>query len=104
MINRIKIKHMTMSDPQQNNARSTAPNVQDSERIAKKMARAGVASRRDSEAMIRDGREREWQDARDASFLVTDRDKIMVDGKAIGPIERTRLWLLHKTCRHSDDK
>jgi 23S rRNA pseudouridine2605 synthase len=67
------------------------------ERIAKVMARAGVASRREAEAMIAEGRVSvNSGTVRTPAVLVGLRDRIAVDGVEIGPRERTRLWLYHK--------
>lgn len=67
------------------------------ERISKVMARAGVASRRDIERMIMDGRVRLNGVLLDTPVVnVTLTDKIEVDGMPIRGIERTRLWLYHK--------
>ncbi|WFU09633.1 pseudouridine synthase [Rhizobium sp. CB3090] len=67
------------------------------ERISKVMARAGVASRRDIERMIMDGRVTLNGVLLDTPVVnVTLADKIEVDGVPIRGIERTRLWLYHK--------
>ncbi len=67
------------------------------ERISKVMARAGVASRRDIERMILDGRVKLNGALLDTPVVnVTLTDKIEVDGVPIRGIERTRLWLYHK--------
>ncbi|NLS17948.1 pseudouridine synthase [Rhizobium sp. P40RR-XXII] len=67
------------------------------ERISKVMARAGVASRRDIERMILDGRVSLNGVLLDTPVVnVTLADKIEVDGVPIRGIERTRLWLYHK--------
>ena len=67
------------------------------ERISKVMARAGVASRRDIERMIMDGRVRLNGAVLDTPVVnVTLTDRIEVDGVPIRGIERTRLWLYHK--------
>ena len=67
------------------------------ERIAKVMARAGVASRRDAEAMIAEGRVSvNGGTVRTPAVLVGAHDRVAVDGVQIGPKERTRLWLYHK--------
>ncbi|MDK4704130.1 pseudouridine synthase [Rhizobium sp. CNPSo 4062] len=67
------------------------------ERISKVMARAGVASRRDIERMILDGRVKLNGVLLDTPVVnVTLTDKIEVDGVPIRGIERTRLWLYHK--------
>ncbi|CAN7187438.1 pseudouridine synthase [Rhizobium rhizogenes] len=67
------------------------------ERISKVMARAGVASRRDIERMVMDGRVRLNGVLLDSPVVnVTLADKIEVDGVPIRGIERTRMWLYHK--------
>jgi 23S rRNA pseudouridine2605 synthase len=67
------------------------------ERISKVMARAGVASRRDIERMIMDGRVTlNGKPLETPVVNVTLTDKIEVDGIPIRGIERTRLWLYHK--------
>ena len=67
------------------------------ERIAKRLARAGVASRRDAEAMIEAGRVRvNGKLLETPAFTVTADDRIEVDGEPIPEIERTRLFLFHK--------
>ncbi|WP_182086715.1 pseudouridine synthase [Aureimonas sp. ME7] len=66
-------------------------------RIAKRLARAGIASRRDAEGMIADGRvSLNGQRLESPAVDVTVADRIEIDGKALPPIERTRLWLFHK--------
>ncbi len=67
------------------------------ERISKVMARAGVASRRDIERMIMDGRVTLNGRVLETPVVnVTLADRIEVDGVPIRGIERTRLWLYHK--------
>ncbi|WP_010140262.1 pseudouridine synthase [Oceanicola sp. S124] len=67
------------------------------DRIAKVLARAGVASRRDAERMISEGRVSVNGRKIDSPALnVTAADRILVDDRPIGPPERTRLWLYHK--------
>ncbi|TCL75817.1 pseudouridine synthase [Rhizobium sp. BK251] len=67
------------------------------ERISKLMARAGVASRRDIERMIMEGRVKLNGVLLDTPVVnVTLEDAIEVDGVPIRGIERTRLWLYHK--------
>ena len=67
------------------------------ERIAKWLARAGVASRRDVERLIAEGRVRLNNAAvtHPATF-VTDRDIVRVDGTVVEAADRTRLWRYHK--------
>lgn len=67
------------------------------ERISKLLARAGVASRRDVERMIMEGRVRLNGEVLTAPAVnATYADKIEVDGEEIRGPERTRLWLYHK--------
>jgi 23S rRNA pseudouridine2605 synthase len=67
------------------------------ERIAKYMARAGVASRRDAERMIEAGRvSLNGRKLDSPAVNVTPADTILIDGNPIPEIERTRLWLYHK--------
>ncbi|WP_064710877.1 pseudouridine synthase [Rhizobium bangladeshense] len=67
------------------------------ERISKVMARAGVASRRDIERMIMEGRVTLNGTVLETPVVnVTLADRIEVDGVPIRGIERTRLWLYHK--------
>ncbi|OPB29048.1 23S rRNA pseudouridine2605 synthase [Bartonella sp. WD12.1] len=69
----------------------------ENERIAKRLARAGVASRRDAEMMIIAGRVVvNGAVVTTPVFNVTRSDVITVDGKSLPPVERTRLWLYHK--------
>ncbi|MER0238431.1 pseudouridine synthase [Fulvimarina sp. MAC8] len=66
-------------------------------RIARRLARAGVASRRDAEAMIVDGRVKVNGKIIDTPALdVKLSDRIEVDGAPLPQAERTRLWLFHK--------
>src|SRR5882757_8178537 len=61
------------------------------ERIAKVVSRAGLASRRDAEEWVTQGR------VSDSPALdVTTNDVITVDGKPLPPRERTRLFMFHK--------
>lgn len=67
------------------------------ERIAKRMARAGLCSRRQAEVWILDGRVRVNNKLLTTpAFTVSARDKVEVDGNIISQKERTRLWLFHK--------
>jgi len=66
-------------------------------RIAKVIARAGLASRRAAEAWIKAGRVSVNGKVIDAPALnVTDADRIAVDGEPLRQRERTRLFLYHK--------
>ncbi len=67
------------------------------ERIAKVMARAGLASRREAERMIAAGRVSVNGKLIDSPALnVTPADKIVVDGNDVGAPDVARLWLYHK--------
>ncbi|MGN6549213.1 MAG: pseudouridine synthase [Pararhizobium sp.] len=67
------------------------------ERIAKILARAGVASRRDAERMVMEGRIAvNGTVLTTPAFTATLADRIEVDGLPIRGIERTRLWLYYK--------
>ncbi|MBL4806748.1 MAG: rRNA pseudouridine synthase [Rhodobacteraceae bacterium] len=67
------------------------------ERIAKKLARAGIASRRDVERMVNAGRVTVNGKKIDSPALnVTDSDRITVDGKLVGAPEPARMWRYHK--------
>jgi 23S rRNA pseudouridine2605 synthase len=67
------------------------------ERIAKVLSRAGVASRRDAERMIAEGRVSVNGRVIDTpATLVTARDRIAVDGAPLAPPEAPRLWRFHK--------
>lgn len=67
------------------------------ERIAKVLARRGVASRRGAEAMIAEGRVTLNGKVLDTpAVTVTDADRIEVDGKPVGEAEAARLWRYHK--------
>ncbi|WP_323767365.1 pseudouridine synthase [Marinovum sp.] len=74
-----------------------AQNTPEGDRIAKVLARAGVASRREAERMIEAGRVRvNGEIIARAALNVTDKDKIEVDGKPLDAPEPERLWLYHK--------
>ncbi|WP_172296860.1 pseudouridine synthase [Pseudoruegeria sp. HB172150] len=67
------------------------------DRIAKVLARAGVASRREAERMIEAGRVSVNGKAITSPALnVTDKDRVEVDGKPLAAPEPPRLWLYHK--------
>ena len=67
------------------------------DRIAKVIARAGLASRREAERMIAAGLVTVNGKRIDSPALnVTPRDKITVDGKPVGAPEPPRIWRYHK--------
>ena len=68
-----------------------------SERIAKRLARAGVASRRGAEAMIAEGRVAVNGRVIDSPALnVGTADRITVDGQPLAAAEAARLWRYYK--------
>lgn len=70
---------------------------QEQQRIAKYLARAGVASRRGVEAMIAEGRVAVNGQVLDTpAFLVNGKEKILVDGKPIRTPDESRLFIYHK--------
>jgi 23S rRNA pseudouridine2605 synthase len=79
------------------------------ERIAKRLSRAGVCSRREAERWIADGRV--WVNGKKISepgTLVTDTCDIRVDRKPIAEPQATRLWRYHKPagliCSNNDPR
>jgi 23S rRNA pseudouridine2605 synthase len=67
------------------------------ERIAKAIARAGLASRREAEAWIAAGRVAvNGTVIHSPALNVTARDRVSVDGEKLPKRERTRLFLYHK--------
>lgn len=67
------------------------------ERIAKRLARAGICSRRDAERMIAEGRVTvDGTVLTSPALNVTDKNRIVVDGKPLTAAEAPRLWRYHK--------
>jgi 23S rRNA pseudouridine2605 synthase len=67
------------------------------ERIAKWLARAGVASRRDAERMLAEGKVRLNNRVVDHPATFVDAgDIVQVNGTVVDPPARTRLWRYHK--------
>lgn len=67
------------------------------ERIAKLLARAGVASRREAERMIADGRVKMGDDPVTTPATILENLKgVTVDGKPVAAPEPTRLFAFHK--------
>ena len=67
------------------------------ERIAKRLARAGLCSRRDAERWIAEGRVKvDGEVLQTPAFIVTNQSRIEVDGKPLPEAERPRLWRYHK--------
>lgn len=79
------------------NKKSDKANPEKGERIAKRLARLGVASRREAERMIEAGRIKvNDKIIKSPALNVTESDIIFVDGKVMGEPEETRLWRYHK--------
>jgi len=67
------------------------------ERIAKRLARAGIASRREAERMIEAGRVSvNGKLITSPALNVTEADRILVDRKPVGEPEPARLWRYNK--------
>lgn len=67
------------------------------ERIAKRIARAGICSRREAEALIEAGKVQvNGKKITSPALNVSGSDTISVNGKILGEAEATRLWLYHK--------
>lgn len=74
-----------------------APQKPAGERIAKWLARAGVASRRDAEKIIAEGRVKlEGKPVTQPATFVQPGDIITVDGQIVNEPERTRVFRYHK--------
>lgn len=66
-------------------------------RIAKLLARAGVASRREIERMIADGRiSLNGEVLETPATMLKNLSGVTVDGHSVGPLDPTRLFLYHK--------
>jgi 23S rRNA pseudouridine2605 synthase len=75
----------------------TDTSAPEGERIAKYLASAGIASRRDVEKMIVEGRVSvDGKKLETPAFKVTGREQILVDGQPVSRPEGTRLWRYHK--------
>lgn len=80
-----------------------------SERIAKYLARAGVASRRECERLIEAGRVKvNGKVLKTPAFKVSAKDKVLFDNKPVADKEPPRLWRYHKPAglvtSHKDEK
>ncbi|WP_407492110.1 pseudouridine synthase [Pseudooceanicola sp. MF1-13] len=79
------------------NPASSSSKTPAGDRIAKVLSRAGIASRREAEKMIGEGRVSVNGKVIESPALnVTAKDKIAVDGRPLDGPEPARLWLYHK--------
>jgi len=70
---------------------------EEKERIAKRIARAGLCSRRDAERWILEGRVAvDGQIITTPATIVTNKMQVMVDGKPINEAPSPRVWLHYK--------
>jgi len=77
--------------------RETAQSFAEGERIAKYLASAGVASRRDAEKLIAEGRITvDGKKLDTPAFKVTGKEKILLDGQPVRRPDVARLWRYHK--------
>ena len=71
--------------------------AENKERIAKKIAAAGLCSRRDAEKWILDGRvEVNGIKLTTPAFVVGDEDVVVVDGVPLKAPQKVRVWCYHK--------
>lgn len=86
-----------MTDTPDDDAPETAEDAARGERIAKYLARAGIASRRDAEKLIADGKVKlNGKVVATPATFVAPGDRISVEGKQVAAPERTRLFRYHK--------
>ena len=70
---------------------------QPGERIGRRLSRAGIASRREAERMIEEGRVRiGGRLCESPAQRVTAEDRIEVDGRLVAAAEESRIWRYHK--------
>src|ERR1043166_4860298 len=80
-----------------NHATTQPPRTSAPQRIAKVLARAGIASRRDAERMIAEGKVSvDGKVITSPALNVTEKNKISVDGKPLGTASDTRLYRYYK--------
>ena len=74
------------------------PLVKEGERIAKRLARAGLCSRREAERWIAQGRVKvDGEALTTPACVVTAASRIEVDNKPLPDADRPRLWRYHKS-------
>ena len=86
-----------MSDLPEHDPPDLPPGLPRGERIAKWLARAGIASRRDAEKLVEDGVVTlNGSKVTHPATFVTEGDAVTVRGRPVATAERTRLFRLHK--------
>ena len=85
-------------DPKERDSKIASDDAsREGERIAKRLARAGVCSRRDAEKLILEGRVAvDGKVLSSPALVVTAAQVVTVDGKIVGAPEAPRLWRYHK--------
>src|SRR5205085_8245628 len=99
---RTKRKPVPRSPRRKRRPESAAPPTREagSQRVAKLLARAGVASRREIERMIAEGRiALNGQKLTTPATLLEDLEGVTVDGKAVQAAAATRLFRFYKPQR-----
>jgi len=85
------------TDKRKGRSTPVEPAPDEVERIARRLARAGLCSRREAETWIAAGRVAvNGRVLSTPAVNVGSQDRIEVDGKPVAGKERTRLWLYHK--------
>jgi 23S rRNA pseudouridine2605 synthase len=86
-----------LTDPSPDAAEDAAPAGPRGERIAKWLARAGIASRRDAERLLTEGKVRlNGVAVTHPATFVQPGDVVHVGSKVVSAPDRTRLWRYHK--------
>ena len=86
-----------MTEPVEEDVKESEWPAEGGERIAKRLARAGLCSRRDAERWIAEGRVKvDGKVLETPACVVTDKNHIEVDGKPLPQADRTRIWRYHK--------
>ncbi len=90
-------RRMSKSSAPAKRTTRTPPDWSEGERIAKYLARAGIASRREVEAMIERGEVQvNGKKLKTPAFKVTGREEIRVNGNRVRAPEAVRVWRYHK--------
>ncbi|XSG80974.1 MAG: pseudouridine synthase [Methyloligella sp. ZOD6] len=86
-----------MSKPDQDSKTAKLEIADGPMRVAKRIARAGLCSRRDAEKLIEEGRVAVNDKVlATPACVVSETDKVTVDGKPLPELETPRLWRYHK--------